>query len=55
MLVETTAIPGILIVTPKKFGDERGFFVSAASRAPGYHIDVRANGPGRSSSIRDFG
>jgi dTDP-4-dehydrorhamnose 3,5-epimerase len=26
MLVETTAIPGLLIVTPKKFGDQRGFF-----------------------------
>ncbi len=26
MLVETTSIPGVLIVTPKKFGDERGFF-----------------------------
>lgn len=26
MLVETTTIPGVLIVTPKKFGDERGFF-----------------------------
>lgn len=26
MLVETTAIPGVLVVTPKKFGDERGFF-----------------------------
>jgi dTDP-4-dehydrorhamnose 3,5-epimerase len=26
MLVENTAIPGVLIVTPKKFADERGFF-----------------------------
>jgi dTDP-4-dehydrorhamnose 3,5-epimerase len=26
MQVDTTAIPGVLIVTPKKFGDERGFF-----------------------------
>jgi dTDP-4-dehydrorhamnose 3,5-epimerase len=26
MLVETTSIPGVLIITPKKFGDERGFF-----------------------------
>ncbi len=26
MLVETTAIAGVLIVTPDKFGDERGFF-----------------------------
>lgn len=26
MIVETTTIPGVLIVTPKKFGDERGFF-----------------------------
>jgi dTDP-4-dehydrorhamnose 3,5-epimerase len=26
MLVETTAIPGVLVITPKKFGDERGFF-----------------------------
>lgn len=26
MLVETTSIPGLLVVTPKKFGDERGFF-----------------------------
>jgi dTDP-4-dehydrorhamnose 3,5-epimerase len=26
MIIETTAIPGVLIVTPKKHGDERGFF-----------------------------
>lgn len=26
MFVETTYISGVLIVTPKKFGDERGFF-----------------------------
>jgi len=26
MTVETTSIPGVLIVTPKKHGDERGFF-----------------------------
>ncbi|MFT6104473.1 MAG: dTDP-4-dehydrorhamnose 3,5-epimerase [Paracoccaceae bacterium] len=26
MQVETTALPGVLILTPKRFGDERGFF-----------------------------
>ncbi len=27
MNVETTAIPGLLVITPKVFGDARGFFV----------------------------
>jgi len=26
MKVETTAIPDILLITPRAFGDERGFF-----------------------------
>lgn len=26
MLVETTALPGVLVLTPKTFGDDRGFF-----------------------------
>jgi dTDP-4-dehydrorhamnose 3,5-epimerase len=26
MQVETTAIPGVLIITPRRFGDARGFF-----------------------------
>jgi len=26
MLIETTAISGVLIITPKRFGDERGWF-----------------------------
>ena len=29
MLVETTAIPGVLVLVPKVFGDERGFFVES--------------------------
>ena len=28
MQVETTAIPGVLIITPRRFGDARGFFAS---------------------------
>jgi len=27
MKAQATALPGVLIITPKKFGDERGFFV----------------------------
>ena len=26
MLVETTVLPGVLVLTPKTFGDDRGFF-----------------------------
>ena len=33
MLVEDTAIPAIKIVTPKKFGDERGFFSEVYNRS----------------------
>ena len=29
MNIETTAIPGVLIVNPKVFGDERGFFLES--------------------------
>ena len=33
MHVEATAIPAVKIVTPKKFGDERGFFSETYSKA----------------------
>jgi dTDP-4-dehydrorhamnose 3,5-epimerase len=29
MQIETTDLPGVLIVTPRRFGDERGFFAEA--------------------------
>ncbi|RYE29472.1 MAG: dTDP-4-dehydrorhamnose 3,5-epimerase, partial [Hyphomicrobiales bacterium] len=32
MSVEDTAIPAVKIVTPKKFGDHRGFFSETWSR-----------------------
>ena len=32
MLVEDTAIPGVKIITPKKFGDRRGFFSETYNR-----------------------
>jgi dTDP-4-dehydrorhamnose 3,5-epimerase len=32
ILVETTAIPDVKIITPKKFGDHRGFFSEVYSR-----------------------
>ncbi|WP_298352301.1 dTDP-4-dehydrorhamnose 3,5-epimerase [Rhodoblastus sp.] len=32
ILVEATAIPGVKIVTPKKFGDHRGFFSEVYNR-----------------------
>jgi dTDP-4-dehydrorhamnose 3,5-epimerase len=30
--VETTALPGVLIITPKRFGDARGFFSETYTR-----------------------
>ena len=33
MLVEETAIPAVKIVTPRKFGDERGFFSEIYNRS----------------------
>ena len=31
--IETTALPGVLILTPKRFGDHRGFFCESWNRA----------------------
>jgi dTDP-4-dehydrorhamnose 3,5-epimerase len=43
MLIEDTLIEGVKIITPKKFGDERGFFSEAYNRsvweAAGLHYD----------------
>lgn len=32
MQIEDTALPGVLILTPKRFGDERGFFSESWNR-----------------------
>src|SRR5277367_2069671 len=32
MQIEDTAIPGVKVITPKKFGDHRGFFSEVFSR-----------------------
>jgi len=43
MLIEDTSIEGVKIITPKKFGDERGFFSETYNRsvweAAGMHYD----------------
>lgn len=41
MLVESTAVEGLLVITPKKFGDERGFFSETfrASTLAAYGVD----------------
>jgi dTDP-4-dehydrorhamnose 3,5-epimerase len=31
--IQKTALPGVLVVTPKRFGDDRGFFSETYSRA----------------------
>lgn len=33
MQIEKTALPGVLILTPKRFGDARGFFAESWNRA----------------------
>lgn len=41
--IEQTALPGVVILTPKRFGDERGFFSESWNRkaheAAGLHFD----------------
>lgn len=32
MIVETTRLPGVLILTPRRFGDDRGFFSESWNR-----------------------
>ncbi|WP_116132942.1 dTDP-4-dehydrorhamnose 3,5-epimerase [Tropicimonas sp. IMCC34043] len=32
MLIEETALPGLLVLTPKRFGDDRGFFSETYNR-----------------------
>ena len=32
MQIETTALPGVLILTPRRFGDDRGFFAETWNR-----------------------
>lgn len=32
MRIETTSIPGLLVLTPKRFGDDRGFFSESWNR-----------------------
>lgn len=43
MLVEETGLPGLLVLTPRRFGDARGFFSETWNRArfeeAGIHLD----------------
>ncbi|MEP3632364.1 MAG: dTDP-4-dehydrorhamnose 3,5-epimerase family protein, partial [Shimia thalassica] len=32
MTVESTALPGVLLITPARFGDHRGFFSESWNR-----------------------
>ncbi|SEI92490.1 MULTISPECIES: dTDP-4-dehydrorhamnose 3,5-epimerase [unclassified Variovorax] len=54
MKVTPTAIPDVLILEPKVFGDERGFFMEsfnqrAFDEAVGYHVDFVQDNHSRSS------
>jgi len=54
MKVTPTAIPEILILEPKVFGDERGFFMESFNQrdfdeAVGYHVDFVQDNHSRSS------
>jgi dTDP-4-dehydrorhamnose 3,5-epimerase len=42
MRIETTSIPGLLVLTPKRFGDDRGFFSESWNRQvlAGHGIDL---------------
>lgn len=42
MQIEETALPGVLILTPKRFGDDRGFFSESWNRKllAGHGIDL---------------
>jgi len=43
MNVETTAIPGVLIVEPMVFGDERGFFLESYNEREMHKIGIDAH------------
>jgi len=43
MLVEDTAIESVKIITPKKFGDERGFFSETYNRSAWEEAGLRYN------------
>jgi dTDP-4-dehydrorhamnose 3,5-epimerase len=54
MDVETTALEGVLILTPKRHGDERGFFMESYNRstfakATGLHIEFIQDNHSRST------
>jgi dTDP-4-dehydrorhamnose 3,5-epimerase len=54
MIVETTAIAGVLILQPKVFGDARGFFLESFNQrtfddAVGRHVDFVQDNHSRSS------
>ncbi len=53
MLVEETAIPGVKIITPKKFGDHRGFFSETYNRRAaaeaGIHLEFIQDNHSRSA------
>ncbi|WP_399685191.1 dTDP-4-dehydrorhamnose 3,5-epimerase [Xenophilus sp.] len=54
MKVTPTAIPEVLILEPKVFGDERGFFMESFNQkvfdeAVGYHVDFVQDNHSRSS------
>jgi dTDP-4-dehydrorhamnose 3,5-epimerase len=41
MNVQTTAIPGVLILEPKVFGDERGFFLESFNEREMFKVGIR--------------
>jgi len=43
MHIETTAIPGVLIIEPKVFGDERGFFLESFNEREMRKIGIDAH------------
>ncbi len=54
MNVTTTALPGVLILEPKVFGDDRGFFIESFNQrafdaAVGSHVDFVQDNHSRSS------
>ena len=54
MNVETTAIPGVLVLQPRVFGDARGFFLESFNQqvfdaAVGHHVDFVQDNHSRST------
>ena len=45
MLIEPTSLPGVLVLTPRTFGDERGFFFES------YNARVFSDATGEKNSL----